>query len=168
LITVNGIYLFFICRGLPDDAQMAQILINKTISQQPSQETLIIFVPDRAVGMIIGRGGDSVREIQRVSRCMVDIDRGASLEEMKKIVLQGSREEIIMAKELIEDIVKEEAMMWSGGCCRPPRIKNKKPAIVDISSDAEEVQLEDKKEGVKTEVQDDCIEVMDKVEAGGG
>ena len=148
---------------------MAQILIHKTISQQPRQETLIIFVPDRAVGMIIGRGGDSVREIQRVSRCMVEIDRGAIGEGTeKKIVLKGSREEVNMAKELIEDIVKEEALMWNGGCCEPPRMKNIKPAIVDISSEAEEVQLENEKEEVKTEVQDNCIEVFDKFEATEG
>ena len=121
---------------------MAEILIHKTISQQPRQETLTIFVPGRAVGMIIGRGGDSVREIQRVSRCKVDIDRGALGEGMeKKIVLQGTSEEINMAKELIEDIVKEEAMMWSGGCCRPPRIKNSQPAIVEVLDNVESSEM---------------------------
>ena len=71
-----------------------------------------------------------------------------------------------MAKELIEDCVKEEDMRWSGGGCR---IKHSQPALVDICSEAEEeVKLEDEKEGVKTEVQDDCIDVVDKVEATEG
>ena len=34
----GGMHLFFICRGFPDDAQVAEILIHKTISQQPSHE----------------------------------------------------------------------------------------------------------------------------------
>ena len=34
-------------------------------------------VPGRAVRKILGRGGENVKEIQRVSRCKVDIDRGA-------------------------------------------------------------------------------------------
>ena len=76
-------------------------------------------MPDRTVGKIIGRVGDSVRKIQRVSRCKVDIDRGALGEGMeKKIVLQGSSEEIDMAKELIEDIVKDR-----GATDRSPEIK---------------------------------------------
>ena len=49
----------------------------------------------------------------------MDIDRGALGEGMeKKIVLQGSSEEIDMAKELIEDIVKDR-----GATDRPPEIK---------------------------------------------
>ena len=44
----------------------------------------------------------------------VDIDRRALVEGMeKKIVLKGVSDQIIMAKQLIEDKVKEEVMMRS-------------------------------------------------------
>ena len=37
--------------------QLAEILIHQTISQQPRVDTLTMYVPGRAVGRIIGRGG---------------------------------------------------------------------------------------------------------------
>ena len=44
----------------------------------------------------------------------MDIDRRALVEGMeKKIVLKGVSDQIIMAKQLIEDKVKEEVMMRS-------------------------------------------------------
>ena len=53
----------------------------------------------------------------------VDIDRRALVEGMeKKIVLKGVSDQIIMAKQLIEDKVKEEVMMRSsvGSSTRNP------------------------------------------------
>ena len=104
---------------------MAEILIHQTISQQPRVETLTMYVPGRAVGRIIGKGGENVIEIQRVSKCKVDIDRGALGEGMeKKIVLKGASEHISMAKQLIEDKVKEEDIMRSNVGVRQPRVNH--------------------------------------------
>jgi len=150
-------------RGLPDDAQMAEILIHQTISQQPRLETLTMYVPGRAVGRIIGRGGDSVREIQRVSRCKVDIERGALGEGMeKKIVLKGVSEHISMAKQLIEDKVKEEDMMRNSVGDRRPRIKYKQPLFVNYEQEdqGEETSLQGEQEELKPTGSDNCMEVF--------
>jgi len=150
-------------RGLPDDAQMAEILIHQTISQQPRLETLTMYVPGRAVGRIIGRGGDSVREIQRVSRCKVDIERGALGEGMeKKIVLKGVSEHISMAKQLIEDKVKEEDMMRNSVGGRQPRIKYKQPLFVNYEQEdqEEETSLQGEQEELKPTGSDNCMEVF--------
>ena len=86
--------------------QLAEIPILQTISQQPMVETLTMYVPFRAVWRIIGRGGESLKEIQRISRSKVDIDRGPWGEGMeKKIVLKVAIDQISMAKQLIEDKV---------------------------------------------------------------
>eukprot|EP00092_Neocalanus_flemingeri_P011602 GFUD01012503.1.p1 GENE.GFUD01012503.1~~GFUD01012503.1.p1 ORF type:complete len:462 (+),score=178.84 GFUD01012503.1:110-1495(+) len=150
-------------RGLPDDAQMAEILIHQTISQQPRVETLTMYVPGRAVGRIIGKGGENVREIQRVSRCKIDIERGALGEGVdKKIVLKGSSEQISMAKQLIEDKVKEEEMMRSSVGGRQPRIKHKQPLFLNYEQEdqGEETSLQGEQEELKPTGLDNCMEVF--------
>jgi len=73
-------------------------------------ETLEIFVPRRVVGRIIGKGGAVVREIERVSKCRVVVQRelGGSDHKENKVVLTGASGEIEMAKQLIDDIVNEK------------------------------------------------------------
>ena len=125
---------------------MAEILIHQTISQQPRVETLTMYVPGRAVGRIIGKGGQSVKEIQRVSKCKVDIDRGAMGEGMeKKIVLKGASEKISIAKQLIEDKLKEEDIMSSSVGVRQPRVSHKQPLFPNPGLLKEETSLEREK-----------------------
>ena len=122
-----------------------------------------MYVPGRAVGRIIGRGGDSVKEIQRVSRCKVDIDRGALGEGMeKKIVLKGASDLISMAKPLIEDKVKEEDMMRSSVGGRQARIKYKEPLFLNYDQDEQEEQtsLQGDQEELKPTGSDNCMEVF--------
>jgi len=150
-------------RGLPDDAQLAEILIHQTISQQPRVEILTMYVPGRAVGRIIGRGGENVKEIQRVSRCKVDIDRGALGEGMeKKIVLKGSSEQISMAKQLIEDKVKEEDMMRNSVGGRQRRIKYREPLFLNYDQPDQEEQpsMQGDQEELKPTGSDNCMEVF--------
>lgn len=142
---------------------MAEILIHQTISQQPRVETLTMYVPGRAVGRIIGRGGENVKEIQRVSRCKVDIDRGALGEGMeKKIVLKGSSEQITMAKQLIEDKVNEEDMMRNSVGGRQARIKYKEPLFLNYDQNEQEEQpsLQGDQEELKPTGSDNCMEVF--------
>ena len=55
---------------------MAEILIHQTIASQPRLETLELFVPNRSIGRIIGRNGDTIRALQRNARCKIDVERG--------------------------------------------------------------------------------------------
>jgi len=112
-------------RGLSEDVQMAEILIHQTISQQPRLESLTMTVPGECVGRIIGRQGDTIRDIQRISGCKVDVDRSAigSFQE-RKIVMRGTSKQLSFAKELIQEKVKEEEMMRSNiSTNRQPRVK---------------------------------------------
>ena len=116
-------------RGLPDDAQMAEILIYKTIFQQPRVESLTIFVPEGVVGRIIGKGGESIKEIKRISNnCRIDVDRGALAEgARRKITLKGSSEQTNMAKQLIDDIVRQDELRNRG---------RRHPVRSDLNADA--------------------------------
>ena len=47
-------------RGLAEDVQMAEILIQQIIAQQPRLESLVMTVPSGCCGRIIGREGDTI------------------------------------------------------------------------------------------------------------
>merc|ERR1712142_136951 len=86
-----------------------------TIFQQPRVESLTIFVPESVVGRIIGRGGESIKEIKRISNCRIDVDRGALTEgARRKITLKGFSEQTNMAKQLIDDIVRQDEIRNRG------------------------------------------------------
>jgi hypothetical protein len=42
----------------------------------PRMETLEMLIPQYSVGRIIGRSGETIREIQSRSRCRVEVERG--------------------------------------------------------------------------------------------
>ena len=64
-------------KGSPEDAQLAEILVQQTIANQAQLETLVLTVPGYSIGYIIGTGGDTVREIQHLTKCKVDVERSS-------------------------------------------------------------------------------------------
>ncbi|CAL4101634.1 unnamed protein product [Meganyctiphanes norvegica] len=109
-----------IIRGLDVNALQAKRLVIKTIEDQPVVEVDQIFVPVQAVGRIIGRNGDVVRNMSRCSGCKILIDREERQddnpiqqcpEDMKSILLKGTKEQIDSAKVLILAKLHEEEEM---------------------------------------------------------
>lgn len=146
-------------RGLPDSAQMAEILIHQTIAQQPRVEKVTITVPSRTVGSIIGRNGDTIRSISRASRCKVDVERHNKAYDTK-IELCGSTESIESARKMIEEKVEEDtAMRELGG--RQPRIKYKQPLFLAYEQEEkEQPSLQGEQEDLRPTGMDNCIEVF--------
>jgi far upstream element-binding protein len=70
-----------------------------------------IFVPSEAVGMIIGKGGETIKDIQSTTGCKINVSPKQAGETDREIGLVGSREAIIAAKRAIED--KVEAVVRS-------------------------------------------------------
>ncbi|NXM26495.1 TDRKH protein, partial [Oxyruncus cristatus] len=70
-----------------------------------------LHVPCRAVGRIIGRGGETVRGICRLSGARVDCGRDpeSSLAPIRVIQLSGTRKEVEVAKRLILEKLSEDA-----------------------------------------------------------
>ncbi|OWF36372.1 tudor and KH domain-containing protein-like [Mizuhopecten yessoensis] len=99
-----------VIRGSTDQAQEAELLVRKTINEMPTLLTEEIQVPVKALGRIIGRNGDSIRQISRSSNARVYIDRAREepRDITKKVSIIGSREQIDIAKSLIEEKVDEE------------------------------------------------------------
>lgn len=66
-----------------------------------------IFVPNEAVGMIIGKGGETIREMQNTTGCKINVSQQPQPGQAEReIELVGSREAINQAKAAIEDKVE--------------------------------------------------------------
>ncbi|KAI5818103.1 hypothetical protein BZA77DRAFT_18567 [Pyronema omphalodes] len=82
------------------------------------EESTQIFVPDRTVGLIIGRGGETIRDIQDKSGCHVNIvGEAKSQNGQRPVNLIGSAQASEYARRLIMEIVESDT---NGGPPGPP------------------------------------------------
>jgi far upstream element-binding protein len=87
------------------------------------------MVPDRTVGLIIGRGGETIRDLQERSGCHVNIvGAQKSVNGLRPVNLIGSREAAARAKDLIMEIVESDSKGGAG--------KDRVPAQRDAGRDA--------------------------------
>jgi far upstream element-binding protein len=67
------------------------------------------MVPDRTVGLIIGRGGETIRDLQEKSGCHINIvGENKSVNGLRPVNLIGSNEAATLAKTLILEIVDSD------------------------------------------------------------
>ena len=73
------------------------------------EEAMRIMVPNRTVGLIIGRGGETIRDLQERSACHVNIvGEEKSINGLRPVNLIGTPSAAAMAKELIMEIVESD------------------------------------------------------------
>ena len=73
------------------------------------EDNLQIMVPDRTVGLIIGRGGETIRDLQERSGCHINIvGEQKSINGLRPVNLIGSAESAKRAKDLIMEIVDSD------------------------------------------------------------
>ncbi|XP_052427122.1 tudor and KH domain-containing protein isoform X1 [Carassius gibelio] len=102
----------FLIQGSPEQILVAQCALEK-LATDCEVITDVIDIPQTAFGRIIGRGGETLKFINRVSGARVNCskDRGHSLEEKGKITITGTRKEIQSAKEMImEKVIENETV----------------------------------------------------------
>jgi far upstream element-binding protein len=74
-----------------------------------------IMVPDRTVGLIIGRGGETIRDLQERSGCHVNIvGENKSINGLRPVNLIGSVQAQQRAKDLIMEIVESDTKNMGG------------------------------------------------------
>ncbi|KAK7755813.1 hypothetical protein SLS62_002098 [Diatrype stigma] len=84
-----------------------------------------IYVPSEAVGMIIGKGGETIREMQNSTGCKINVSQSSGAgETQREIGLVGSRDAINRAKLAIEDKVDAVRQKNGGGNGGGPRGRN--------------------------------------------
>ena len=65
-----------------------------------------VYVPSDAVGMIIGKGGETIREMQSNTGCKINVAQSSGPGEVQReIALIGTREAIEQAKLAIDEKV---------------------------------------------------------------
>ncbi|OJD27219.1 hypothetical protein ACJ73_01384 [Blastomyces percursus] len=94
-------------------------------TSQPSQDdedAVRIMVPDRTVGLIIGRGGETIRDLQERSGCHVNIvNENKSINGLRPVNLIGSPEATERAKNMILEIVESDTRQLANPTQREPR-----------------------------------------------
>ncbi|RMZ88787.1 hypothetical protein DV736_g4002, partial [Chaetothyriales sp. CBS 134916] len=80
-----------------------------TVATKIEDNSLQILVPDRTVGLIIGRGGETIRDLQDRSGCHVNIvGESKSINGMRPVNLIGSLSSQRHAQDLINEIVESD------------------------------------------------------------
>jgi hypothetical protein len=74
----------------------------------PSPYAYIIPVPNECVGLIIGKGGETIRYLQMKSGCKIQVaKKEIPSTNMRNVFIEGPPDKFDGAKELIENIVAE-------------------------------------------------------------
>ncbi|KAF1989008.1 hypothetical protein K402DRAFT_402213 [Aulographum hederae CBS 113979] len=95
-------------------------------NQPPLREgenSIQIMVPDRTVGLIIGRGGETIRDLQERSGCHINIvGENKSVNGLRPVNLIGTKQASDVAKDLILTIVESDTKSQPGAsAAAPPR-----------------------------------------------
>ncbi|KAF1503884.1 Tudor and KH domain-containing protein, partial [Eudyptula minor novaehollandiae] len=115
--------------GSPGQVCRAKAAVHQIVTESvPVSEQLC--VPQRAVGRIIGRGGETVRGICRSSGAKVFCEReaDAGLAPVRVIQLSGTRKEVAAAKKLImEKLMEDDAFRKELAQSTAMRCQRKQP-----------------------------------------
>lgn len=98
-------------RGTPDDVCRASVALHRIVAESATAVEEL-RLPQRAVGRIIGRGGQNIRAIQRQSNAKVNCEYAAVLhpDSERVFTIVGTHQQIEMAKSLLlEKVAEEEA-----------------------------------------------------------
>lgn len=126
-----------VIRGNRDACIHAKSLIKEFITSQPVLIDDEICVPQNIVGKIIGRCGESIREISTRSGAKVNVSNNKAAVN-RIILLKGTAEQVNCAKMLINDIVtiyqEEEDMRELTLAKREPRSQPKSSTVLNSDS----------------------------------
>jgi len=106
-----------IITGKPEAVERAELMVNELIHGEPGSaqsvilrvcqkygigETDLVLAPKMVIGRIIGRGGETIKNIQKVSGATVQIDQS---DDPCKISISGQQSTVDQAKALIAEIM---------------------------------------------------------------
>lgn len=86
-------------------------------SPGPDKINDAVYVPSDAVGMIIGKGGETIREMQNNTGCKINVAQSSGPGEVQReIALIGSRDSIARAKQAIDEKVEAVVSKLNNTC----------------------------------------------------
>ena len=98
-----------------EGAQLAKSLIEATLANKVSapslnEVSLDIEVPDKDVGMVIGRGGCVIKEMQGKTRCRIQIPQMCAPGSPNRLItINGPPDGVTLVKGMIERIIMEQS-----------------------------------------------------------
>lgn len=96
-------------RGSRERAKHAEVLIRKVIAEQPALEKNTMDIPQRVVGRVIGKGGNTIRQLCRISGAKIKIDRDIGESNDYQICeITGTKTQIEFAKQLLREKIDED------------------------------------------------------------
>uniref|UniRef100_A0A0K8VNK3 Tudor and KH domain-containing protein n=3 Tax=Bactrocera latifrons TaxID=174628 RepID=A0A0K8VNK3_BACLA len=97
--------------GTRDGVKQARTLLLKEIERAPIVKEEI-FVPQSVCGKIMGRCGEAMQEICRISLAKVTVDSGSGRSggamDKRRILLTGNQQQVNIARKLIEEKIEED------------------------------------------------------------
>ncbi|KAL5271105.1 hypothetical protein ACHWQZ_G001680 [Mnemiopsis leidyi] len=98
--------------GNANDLASLQNLLQKSSISQISMESEEIMIPQNKVGLIIGRGGESIKDLQNKAGCRMQmIQEGIYANAPEKpLKMIGSPQAILKAKELVNELLKDDVI----------------------------------------------------------
>lgn len=73
-----------------------------------------IYIPNKAVGMVIGKGGESIRDLQERSKTYINIaHENETIHGMRPAYIFGTAVSIQVAKNMIDEIIKTDSVLPS-------------------------------------------------------
>lgn len=102
--------IFRVAQENPNGARQGSVPSGRPGVEPPlDDKSLQIMVPDKTVGLIIGRGGETIRDLQDRSGCHVNITaENKSVNGLRPVNLIGSYESQMKAKEMIMEVVQSD------------------------------------------------------------
>ena len=73
---------------------------------RPGQRTEIVDCDANLVGRVIGRGGETIRNMQNMSGARIQIDQNFPQGEPRKITISGSDQTVEMAMRMLKDVME--------------------------------------------------------------
>ncbi|KAG5440590.1 hypothetical protein PCK2_000300 [Pneumocystis canis] len=100
-----------ILKGLASGMKNNTDELNKS-SLESRYSSIQIYIPNKAVGMVIGRGGESIRDLQERSKTYINIaHENETIHGMRPAYIFGTAESIQTAKNMIDEIIKTDSVL---------------------------------------------------------
>jgi far upstream element-binding protein len=111
--------------GPESGARRAESMVKDMIAQRaqdksgwnpPGVQTVKVGVPQTRTGVVIGKGGETIRLLQQQSGAHIELDRNEEAGQLEKFfVVRGTEEQIARAKQLIKEKTDPEGPTAAAG-----------------------------------------------------
>jgi len=92
-------------------------LMNGTSATESGSRRIIVNmrVPSLCVGTIIGKKGETIRQLQQMTGAKIQLDRNENNKSERELTIIGDAEQVERAKNEVEELIREKQQSGSGG-----------------------------------------------------